>query len=243
MSMTQDEKRARLLIALSLVVIIIGFILFFFKFTDNIDSQFVFAVESDGYATVQGYTGNAKTLTIPSQTQEGVPVKYIDHHAFGGHQSDLEKVVIPEGVEVIEEYAFANSPKLKTVVLPSTLKEIGRGAFQNCAYLENIELPDGLLKLDAEVFDSCARLEALKIPASVEEIGVDCFISCESLRLDVSENALAAEMAERYMIETGKVSIFSVYFWVGFLTSLIAVVGVFYLGYYIKKKRAVETKK
>lgn len=236
--LSQDEKRARFLIALALALVVIGFCLFFFRFPDTIDSEFVYEVTLDGYATVKGYTGNPKTLKIPAQTPEGVPVKYIGEHAFGGHQSNLVKVVIPEGVEVIGEYAFTNAPRLETVVLPSTLKAIARGAFKDCAYLENIDLPDGLLSLDAEVFDSCARLSRLKIPASVTEIGVDCFLSCESLRLDVSENPIAEKIAENYRIETGKVSVFSVYFTLAIALSVLAVAAVFYVGYRIRQKCA-----
>ncbi len=241
--LSKDEKRARLLIALTLCLIVIGFCLFFFQFPDTIDAEFVFDIDAEGFATVKGYTGNPKTLKIPEKTPEGAPVKYIGEHAFGGHQSNLTKIVIPEGVEAIGDYAFANAPKLKTVVLPSGLKAIGRGAFANCSYLENIELPEGLLILDAEVFDSCVRLSKMKIPASVTAIGVDCFLSCESLRLDVSENPLAAEIAENYCIETGTISIFSIYLVLSVALSVIAVAGVFYVGYWIKKKRALSKEK
>ena len=235
-ALSTDEKRARILIALTLCVILIGFGLFFFQFPSDYDAEFVFSIESDGFATVKGYEGNPKTLKIPATTPEGVAVKYIGESAFGGHASNLEKVVIPEGVEAIGDYAFANAPNLSRVVLPSTLKSIGRGAFSNCTYLESITLPEGLLTLDAEVFDSCARLSRLKIPRSVESIGVDCFLSCESLRLDVSENSIAAEIAENYRIETGLVSVFSIYFVLAIVLSVLSVAAVFYGGHYIKKK-------
>ena len=236
--LSYDEKRARFLIALVLCFALVGFFLFFFKFPDTIDAQFVFETHVDGYAIVKGYTGNPTTLKIPDTTPDGVAVKVIGEHAFGGHQSNLKKVVIPEGVEAIGEYAFANAPNLKTVVLPSTLKTVARGAFKDCGDLEDITLPDGLVSLDAEVFDSCSRLSRLKIPTSVQEIGVDCFLSCESLRLDVSENPLAAEIAESYRIETGKVSVFSVYFTLAIALSVLAVAAVFYAGYCIRQKRA-----
>lgn len=235
MKLSADEKRARLLIALTLGVAVILFCLFFFRFHDTIDSEFVYTVDSEGYATVKGYSGNPTTLKIPSEL-DGAPVRYIDSHAFGGHESALKKITIPEGVEVIGEYAFANAPDLETVKLPSTLKKIGRGAFSNCSRLDSITLPDGLQELDAEAFYACIRIGALKIPKSLATIGVDAFASCESLRLDVSENPLAAEIAERYRIETGAVDSFSLYLILALVLSVIAVVGVFVGGYFIKKK-------
>lgn len=50
--------------------------------------------------------------------------------------SELQEVVISEGIESIAEGAFADSG-LKTIHLPSTLKKVGR-AFSNCPNLETI---------------------------------------------------------------------------------------------------------
>lgn len=235
MKLTADEKKVRWIFGATLLLIVILFCLFFIRGTDTLDAKFVFSIDDEGYVTLKGYSGDPRTLEIPA-TFDGAPLRYIDTHAFGGHESSLVKVIIPEGVEVIGDYAFANAPELKTVKLPTTLKKIGRGAFSNCARLQNIELPSGLLELDAEAFDSCVRLSRLKIPASIEKFGVDCFGSCENLRLDVSENPLAAELAAQYNIETGAVDIFTVYFVVAIVLSVAAVVGVFVGGQYLKKK-------
>jgi|GEM_PF-2287464 len=235
MKLSHEEKKVRFIFAVALAIVVLVFGLFFFRFTDTLDAEFDYTVDAEGYATVKGYTGDPKTLEIPD-TLDGHPVRYIATHAFGGHESSLVKVIIPEGVVSIAEYAFANAEKLETVVLPSTLKVIGRGAFSGCAMLDTVTLPEGLLELDAEVFDGCLRLGKLKIPASVEKIGVDCFASCESLLLDVSENPLAAEIAEQYHIETGKVNAFTVYFVIATLLSLVSVAAVFFLIRLIRQK-------
>ena len=70
----------------------------------------------------------------------------------------LEKLHIPEGVEVIGRDAFAICTALKEVYLPSTLKKIDRG-----------------------VFWRCVSLKSIAIPASVEEIGEYVFYDCNSL--------------------------------------------------------------
>ena len=57
--------------------------------------------------------------------------------------TQVEKIVLSEGVEEIGDYAFANNKLLKSVVFPSTLKKIGRGAFKN-SNLESVTLPSGL---------------------------------------------------------------------------------------------------
>lgn len=47
-----------------------------------------------------------------------------------------DTVIIPEGIEIIEDEAFANNTLLAVVEFPSTLKRIGDHAFYNCEKLE-----------------------------------------------------------------------------------------------------------
>lgn len=60
---------------------------------------------------------NLKQIEIPSQ------VKYICRSAFA--QGKLEKVILNEGIEYIDEYAFHNN-KIGSITLPSTLKSVGK---------------------------------------------------------------------------------------------------------------------
>ena len=47
-----------------------------------------------------------------------------------------ENVAIPEGIEIIEDEAFANNAILSVVIFPTTIKRIGDHAFYNCDKLE-----------------------------------------------------------------------------------------------------------
>ena len=49
-----------------------------------------------------------------------------------------DTVIIPEGIEIIEDEAFANNTILAVVEFPSTLKRIGDHAFYNCEKLEYV---------------------------------------------------------------------------------------------------------
>lgn len=44
----------------------------------------------------------------------------------------MEIIVLPEGLESIEKYAFFNCENLKILTLPTTVKEIGEKAFDGC---------------------------------------------------------------------------------------------------------------
>ncbi|MBR6514148.1 MAG: leucine-rich repeat protein [Clostridia bacterium] len=71
--------------------------------------------------------------------------------------STITKVVIPEGVEKINSYAFANLTALEEVVFPSTLEHIDYGAFYNCTSLKKITFSsDNNLKvINQNCFENC----------------------------------------------------------------------------------------
>lgn len=69
-------------------------------------------------------------------------------------EDTITKVVIPEGVTTIEQYAFAKLTALEEVVLPSTLNLIGLGAFQGCKKLTKINL-ENVQFINERAFSEC----------------------------------------------------------------------------------------
>ena len=57
---------------------------------------------------------------------------------------------VPDGIEVIEERAFAFLPELRSVKLSSTLKVIKSRAFQGCGSLNYMEIPAGVEWIDID---------------------------------------------------------------------------------------------
>lgn len=62
----------------------------------------------------------------------------ISGNCFWGCRNWADTLKIPNKVEVIEEYAFANCSKLSAVELPASLTHIGQQAFDGCYSLEYI---------------------------------------------------------------------------------------------------------
>ena len=87
-----------------------------------------------------------------------------------------ESIILPDGIELIEEGAFAGT-KLKEIVLPSSLKVIGDGAFK-ASSIEKIIFNDKLEKIDNNAFSGCTNLKNVIIPKSVKFIGGDAFSYC-----------------------------------------------------------------
>lgn len=125
-------------------------------------------------------------LEIPAEI-DGVPVTKIQMSAFLACHG-LTGVTLPEGVERIEEYAFA-SGHLERINIPSTVTYIGDGAFKNenaaCSVTVStgntkyVSLEGGFL---CEITGSEKKLlhfpqtsGALAIPESVTELGNDVF--------------------------------------------------------------------
>ncbi|MBO7176727.1 MAG: leucine-rich repeat protein [Clostridia bacterium] len=108
-------------------------------------------------------------------------IKIIGPDAFSGC-SELESIVIPEGVTTIGGSAFYCCGNLKSIILPTTLTEIGYNCFNSCG-LETVVLPEGLAKIEDNTFNYCSELKEIYIPESVKSIGIYAFHNCRALEL------------------------------------------------------------
>lgn len=107
-------------------------------------------------------------------------IKYIGNCTF--KESGIERIDIPEGVEMImpdksgnsqydeESGAFGECKNLRYVSFPSTLRSIGRGAFRHCISLSEIEWSEGLEEIGPSAFYNCRSLTELKFPNSLKVI-------------------------------------------------------------------------
>ena len=117
-----------------------------------------------------------KSITIPGT------VRVVEEHAFfGGHS--LEEVVIEEGVEELNQYAFRDCTALRKITIPGSVKELGAGAFLECTGLEDVLIEDGTGKLGDNCFQGCTSLSHILIPSSVKVIGEFAFYDCGSLEV------------------------------------------------------------
>lgn len=108
-----------------------------------------------------------ESVNIPKSIKDFSP-------AFRGCEK-LQAIVIPEGVERIEQGMFRDCTALKNVTLPNGLRSINGGAFENCASLEKIAIPDGVVEIGANAFGGCTALSEMSLPESVTYIGASAF--------------------------------------------------------------------
>lgn len=95
------------------------------------DSSVAFTYElRDGVAWITGVRKCGAVLEIP-QTVNGIAVVGIAEGAF--RNTAVEQVVLPEGLQTVDWFAFSGCYKLRSVSLPASVTSIGYGAFELCS--------------------------------------------------------------------------------------------------------------
>lgn len=193
---------------------------------------FRYAQTTEGYG-ISGFSGQSnKTIVFPNK-YNGATVKEIMADSFSG--SDVENIVMSEGITVINERAFKGCTTLKQAVFSGTLEQIGqyafsetgfkkiiipqsvywigRGAFSQCKQLESVEFGSGMGSIPEEIFKGCDALTDIKLPGSIDSIGGGAFEDCISLQnitipetvKDIGENAFTGVHPE-FMIMCHRLS-------------------------------------
>lgn len=119
------------------------------------------------YYTLVKYNGDEKIVVVPAG------IRKIGFEAFGKNepgQSKLERVVLPEGLEEIELFAFSCCDQLQFVNLPDSLIKIGENAFWNCKKLTEIRIPESVEYIGESVFESCEALLDIYTPDYIEKV-------------------------------------------------------------------------
>lgn len=131
------------------------------------------SLESIPYNCFRGCE-NLKKLIIPNS------VKKIIGCAFYG--SGITSLIIPEGFEELESWAFKNAYYLQYIKLPSSLKTIDSEAFSMCFSLKSVDIPEEIIEILGQTFGGCVSLETINFPSSLKTIGNLAFSGCFSLK-------------------------------------------------------------
>ena len=96
-----------------------------------------------------------------------------------GKTDDLAYVV-PDGVTVIDEFAFESS-KVESVDLPESVTEIRRQSFMGCTALTSVTGGKSLLAIGDYAFSGCTSLKKAVIGEEMTAIGTRAFDKCSAL--------------------------------------------------------------
>jgi len=130
----------------------------------------------------------------------------------------LKTIVIPDGVESIEDAAFSDCDKLECLKLPGSVSKIPYDCFYGCSSLTSVTFSVGLSAIDMQAFAYCTRIENFDLPESITSLGDGAFQGCRMLgRVTMKGNAIT-DIPDRCFA------------WCSSLTSVVFSVGVEIIG-------------
>ena len=91
-------------------------------------------------------------------------------------------VVIPEGVEEVNQYAFSGCIKMETLTLPSTLLRTRDNSFSSCTKLRSVIFPEGFERCGTQSFMEDDSLTNVDLPSTLIDMGFETFVDCLNLR-------------------------------------------------------------
>lgn len=147
------------------------------------ESEFEY-VDYEGGIAITGYNGAGGVVTIPAEidgkkvvatkgtTQDGMK------NALGG-RNDVTKIIVSEGIEIVDRDSFRKMSNLKEVVLPKTLKKIGFEAFAFSG-ITSITIPESVTEIGYGAFNG-SQLKSLHLPKNARPNG-SIVAYCETIK-------------------------------------------------------------
>ena len=158
--------------------------------------DFYYKIYSHAYPWDYNYSINQYTYIEGDDIQ----INRITERAFSGN-TVIEKVVIQDNIEKIDNFAFQNCSSLKEVELSEGIKTIGDSSFWGTA-IENIIIPNSVETIYAYAFFNCKNLKTATIGTGVTNMNNGVFNACSSLKTAtiLSENNIRAYTTEAYQM-------------------------------------------
>lgn len=125
--------------------------------------------------TLIQYRGNEERVVVP----DGITI--ISERAFAGNEA-IGRVVLPDSVREIQKEAFLDCLLLQTIHLSESVEYIGESAFENCVKLIRVKLPEVLRIIDKSVFNRCKKLNEVQFGSNLRVIANQAFYACISLK-------------------------------------------------------------
>lgn len=117
----------------------------------------------------------------------------------------LEKIVFPDSLVEIDEYAFSDSNCLKEIVFGKNLMKVGEDAFAGCENLRQVILPDSVSEIGALAFSDCTRLKKIVLPKSLSSWDTLVLDGCPGLREVVNRSEIPCRIPNYKKYITWKV--------------------------------------
>ncbi len=128
-------------------------------------------IEGYGSTLIQG--DKAAQEPVISDYVNGEIVRNIGVQVF--QDAALCRIVLPDGLKCISEFAFKDAARLQEVEFSASLKYIGEEAFSGCSCLQKADLSKGCMTIAENAFAHCEKLEHVILPAELKTIADNAF--------------------------------------------------------------------
>ena len=126
------------------------------------------------WITVTDYRGTHSQVHVPARI-EGLAVRAVEKKAFLSRKN-LRKVVLPEGLEEVGDWAFAYCTNLESVWLPKKRLKLGNRVFMECPGIRRIysyEMTGSEIENSQSKGSACPASANLTGAESCEEMGLN----------------------------------------------------------------------
>lgn len=152
-------------------------------------------LDSNGLLTISG-RGEMDTFRVYSDDGSFG----IDLRAWHDYSSEVQSILIEEGVTTIGQEAFVNFKNLTSVTLSNTVTVVDEFAFSGCSQLSTIMIPESTTQIGLASFEYCAGLKSVMLPKNIGYISCYAFFECTSLS-DIFYSGTGNDWSEVYIDE------------------------------------------
>lgn len=138
---------------------------------------------SNGFYKMVGYAGSEETITIPLSFNGGV-VNSVGSRFLEGNTT-VKKVIIPDGIDTIDNEAFAENEYVEEVEIAGSVFNLGTRMFYRCAALKKVTFNEGITEIPDECFNQVKALETIELPSTVKRIGNNAFFMSNITELTI----------------------------------------------------------
>ena len=138
---------------------------------------------SNGFYKMVGYAGSEETITIPLSFNGGV-VNSVGSRFLEGNTT-VKKVIIPDGIDTIDNEAFAENEYVEEVEIAGSVFNLGTRMFYRCKALKKVTFNEGITEIPDECFNQVEALETIEIPSTVKRIGDNAFFMSNITELTI----------------------------------------------------------
>jgi hypothetical protein len=101
-------------------------------------------------------------------------------------EMDLFDLYFEEGITKIKAETFQGR-HIEHCMLPESMEELGEYSFAECPNLESIIIPNGLKYIRKKAFKWCAELRRINLPSTIEFVDEDAFYECDDITIIVDK--------------------------------------------------------